>query len=1500
MSRFHPMRFRWAALAGALSAGWGASVCAQTESENLVSGVPLDSAPTRPVSGGGVIITPVPECVDFLGGWRVVNGGAFIDYGETLRGESWVRNGITNVTTGNGDVVYFVPSTIGTVMGRFSTTKAWQIWTANGWSGAAGAVPDVVDSSIAYWGRLKAFKHPTQTTGFLGVTHNALREGQYVLDMHGMQSQFEFSNGQMKRWTGGSTYESTLARTVVASWNGSEMDFAYDPATRTGILVSGIGFWLSGMQSQLTATQYRYDDGAEKWHRWHRPSTEDTQGPSWGQPGFQWTGPGEWYANDNWPSIAYPDTVRKAIIFNHDVSSLNNLSYSAPRIVHITGTQDYLCTVGVTGAALPPDQNGNALKPIRYHGGASPVWQYWNGTTWTSGGNFALQGLGVADSQLREQFYWYGGKVVILYAGSAYTHTTLSEIVYDNATATFSTPRVLNDFEPPHNGGSPIASAVDACSRIWLAYTPDRHTVYIRHRDPGQDWTSPQAVFTSTDEIVPHSMTFLQKGTLPLVFCEQKQGSTNPTYRALAISPNTSYWNGEQTRTPTVPPDRRQVSRFELQFKERLANGRGDAFYGFTSPSSMGVDADGYIYSGRYGYCSIVTIPPNQPDWTNNHMWGSFWDLSTFPSGIAVDTIRQKVYATDRLQWGSGAGIDAASDVAVWDVAQRDTHIGCQHLGVPQIPYQCGYTPARIRRPDGSLFAWNTDVAVDALRGFLYVPDGARSRVLVYNISGATPTYLYSFGTEGTGPGQFRFPKGIDVDADGGVFVVDSQNHRVQHWALGSNGQQAYVSSFGAAGRGNGQLLYPVGLRCDRMHYRVYVSDPMNNRVCAFSTSGTFMFQFGKWWEVDSVHQTYNSIGLGVDNDGNLLMGSDSSIIRFAPYDVAPKLIVNKPSACHVLLPGDQEVTGETSDDYGMHYIDVSFTIHGVEVFHEQYRVSDGPFALPWQIPNGSPLGDIGILRVTAVDHFGHSRTIERRVWIGWVGNVSDADHDGLYDDCDNCPNVANPDQADCDGNGIGDRCENVPDCNLNGVPDNCDIESGYSTDYNHNGVPDDCEDCNHNGIPDELDISNGTSADCNNNGIPDSCDVASGTSRDCDGNGVLDECEEDCNMNGYRDSCDIASGRSQDCNLNGIPDECELGGICIAPPLDVHGGVYRVVTQDRTNGDIIAATDEGYVRFRHNGTSSATYLPGHVYFGAYGVAQDPVSGQILMSVYDWEQSVNTIVRVIGQYNAQPYAPAANWVDAIGIAVNTFTNDVAVLDRSVPGIVIVPPSGAPYVLATGPEFVDARSMCFDPSSGGYRLAVQNLILHVQSDGSLGNGIALRPPTVVRHVAYDPVRGDLLASINDDTIVRVGMNGGEEIVLHGRNYGAAGALCRDNLTGRWVAVAQGRLTYFTPVGDCNQDQIPDSCQFASGVVPDLDNDGVPDRCERLLGDCDCDGVFGFEDMFAFLEASSDPQAYAQHYPNCDIRNADMNCDGVIDEDDVTRFFACLEVGGCSCP
>ena len=52
---------------------------------------------------------------------------------------------------------------------------------------------------------------------------------------------------------------------------------------------------------------------------------------------------------------------------------------------------------------------------------------------------------------------------------------------------------------------------------------------------------------------------------------------------------------------------------------------------------------------------------------------------------------------------------------------------------------------------------------------------------------------------------------------------------------------------------------------------------------------------------------------------------------------------------------------------------------------------------------------------------------------------VMDMDGDGILDGVDNCPAVANVDQADFDGDGMGDICD--PDDDNDGVDDSFDCD---------------------------------------------------------------------------------------------------------------------------------------------------------------------------------------------------------------------------------------------------------------------------------------------------------------------------------------------------------------------------------------------------------------------------------------------------------------------------
>ena len=59
-----------------------------------------------------------------------------------------------------------------------------------------------------------------------------------------------------------------------------------------------------------------------------------------------------------------------------------------------------------------------------------------------------------------------------------------------------------------------------------------------------------------------------------------------------------------------------------------------------------------------------------------------------------------------------------------------------------------------------------------------------------------------------------------------------------------------------------------------------------------------------------------------------------------------------------------------------------------------------------------------------------------------------------------------------------------------------------------------------------------------------------------------------------------------------------------------------------------------------------------------------------------------------------------------------------------------------------------------------------------------------------------------------------------------------------------------------------------------------------------GDMNCDGVVDFDDINAFVLALSNPDAYALQYPDCPLGNRDLDGNGVCDFGDINPFVAIL--------
>ena len=156
-------------------------------------------------------------------------------------------------------------------------------------------------------------------------------------------------------------------------------------------------------------------------------------------------------------------------------------------------------------------------------------------------------------------------------------------------------------------------------------------------------------------------------------------------------------------------------------------------------------------------------------------------------------------------------------------------------------------------------------VAVNS-SGTVYVADTGNNRMEEWaapKAPGEPPVFATAFIPPSNIEGSFREPEAVAVDPSGDMFVADSGHDRVVEF----NSNREYVRQFGSEGGGEGQFKHIKGIAANAAG-DVYVTDYENNRVQEFGPSGEHLRSFGS--SSPGPGQLIKPTGVAVDSSGDV------------------------------------------------------------------------------------------------------------------------------------------------------------------------------------------------------------------------------------------------------------------------------------------------------------------------------------------------------------------------------------------------------------------------------------------------------------------------------------------------------------------------------------------------------------------------------------------------------------------------------------------------------
>ena len=217
----------------------------------------------------------------------------------------------------------------------------------------------------------------------------------------------------------------------------------------------------------------------------------------------------------------------------------------------------------------------------------------------------------------------------------------------------------------------------------------------------------------------------------------------------------------------------------------------GGSALGLNHPEGVAVDSEGNVYIADTANARVVKLNSDGGFVTEWNSAATAEDEFYLPQGIAVDPSNNV--------WLSDGGNQRV--VKFTSAGGFLEQIG--ELGSPLLYF-----------PEGL-----------ASNGTLFVADTGNDRIQRFPGT--------SIGSDGTGNGQFKSPRGVALDGDGNIYVADTGNARFQKF----DGSGAFVVAVDESAAADGNFGYIAGIAFDSAG-NVFVLDETRNCIHKFRPAG--------------------------------------------------------------------------------------------------------------------------------------------------------------------------------------------------------------------------------------------------------------------------------------------------------------------------------------------------------------------------------------------------------------------------------------------------------------------------------------------------------------------------------------------------------------------------------------------------------------------------------------------------------------------------------------